>query len=167
MESLIKKFCVEFLKSDLIVLNELKEGYEKYKNRFQTVRDRLNKNINDSQTSFSHSSHKSSQRALTKDKPEEIYEKEFVMNMIRDVVLRIIQLREEDKEFLEVFRHFEKNDMIDAYNESFDPLKTSLRAEVDILWDYTRTDCDIELPKVPKPKCGFYLKSRQVFINSI
>jgi len=156
MESLIKKVCVGFLKSDLIVLNELKEEYEKYKNRLQTVRDRLNENINDSQTSFSHSSHKSSERALTKDRPGGIYENEFVMNKIRDVILRIILLREEDEEFLEVFRHFEENDMIDVYNESFDPLKTSLRAEIDFLWDYTRTDCDIELPKVPKPEVSEY-----------
>lgn len=156
MESLIKKFCVGFLKSDLIVLNELKGAYEKYKSRLQTVRDRLNENLNDSQTSFSHSSHKSSERALTKDRPGGIYENEFVMNKIRDVVLRIIGLREEDEEFLEVFRHFDENDMIDAYNESFGPLKTSLKTEIDFLWDYARTDCDIELPKVPKPEVSEY-----------
>lgn len=156
MEMLIRKSSVGFLKNDLIVLEELKQSFEKYKERLDKVRDRLNENMNDSQTSFSYTSFRSSEKALIKDRPGGIYENEFVMNKIKTIVLNIVDLRSNMEALLDIFRFFNENEYIEAFNNAFDPLKRSLRSSVEEIWAYVRTDCEIEKPDVPKPELSFY-----------
>lgn len=96
----IKRAAVNFLKNDIIIFREILESFEKYKDRLGKVRQRLNDNIADSQTSFSYTSAKSSQRALTKDRPGGIFENEYVLNKIREKIVLMVNLRAEIEEFL-------------------------------------------------------------------
>lgn len=156
IKELILRKCIKYSENDIALLNSLIETFVKYKNRLSHVRARLNENMNASQTTFSYSSIRSTQKALIKDRPGGVFENEFVMNKISKTVVEICQLRNDVQEILEVFEEFEDYENKNKLLGSFDSLKISLRSEVDEIWKYERTDVDINLPAIPKPMVNGY-----------
>lgn len=154
--SLLRTASSNYLKNDLAVLRDLVASLNKYRERLLTVRDRLNENMGASQTSFSYSSAKSSKRALIKDRPGGFFENEYVLNKIREIVLAINNWRDQTEPLIKVFLTFGEPDLVYAHDELFCPIKETLRAMVEELWDYKRTDCDVEKPVVPKPELSRY-----------
>lgn len=154
--NLIKSTSISYLKSDLVVFNGHLESLGKYKDRLAVVRARLNENIAGSQTTFSYSSLKSSKNALLKDRPGGVFENEYVMNKIRSIVLDINAWRTLAQDLLDVFNEFKEFPAAESLHLRFEPTKSTLRKEVDNIWDYRRTDVDFELPNVAKPALSDY-----------
>ena len=73
------------------------------------------------------------------------------MNKISKTVAEICQLRNQAQEIFNVFDEFEEIENKESYLRIFEPLKSSLRSDVDKIWNYQRIDVDINLPSVPKP----------------
>jgi len=78
------------LKNEIIRLNQLVGSFGKYKERICQVRQRLNENLELSQTSYSHSSLKSVRNALLKDRPGGVYEHEYVLNKLRELIVGVV-----------------------------------------------------------------------------
>lgn len=153
---LLRTSSSNYLKNDIVVFKELIASFNKYKDRLKVVRDRLSENMDASQTSFSYSSMKSSKKALIRDRPGGVFENEYVLNKIREVVLGINSWREKTEPLIEVFLEFGEADLVSVHNDLFKPIKETLREMVDKLWDYRRVDCDIEKPVVQKPELSRY-----------
>lgn len=156
IRSMILESCLKYSKNDIATINALIETFVKYKNRLQHVRTRLNENMNASQTTFTYSSIRSTQKALIKDRPGGIYENEFVMNKISKTVAEICELRCQVEEILKVFEEFDEIESKNLLLKAFEPLKNTLRSDVDDIWNYQRTDVDINLPIVLKPLINEY-----------
>ncbi|ELA42006.1 uncharacterized protein VICG_01023 [Vittaforma corneae ATCC 50505] len=154
--SLIRSTSISYLKNDFIVLNNLLESLGKYKDRLAVVRERLNENMAGTQTTFSYSSLKSSKKALLKDRPGGIFENEYVMNKIRTIALDINKWRIQAEDLLDVFNEFGESSASESLHRHFDPVKTTLKKEINTIWDYRRTDIDFELPNVAKPELSGY-----------
>lgn len=153
---LILSTSISYLKADFAMLDTLLESYNKYKERLSVVRARLNENMAGSQTTYSYSSMKSSKKALLKDRPGGLFENEYVLNKIRKIVLDINHWRILTEDLLAVFKEFEQEHPIESHNNRFEPIKTTLRKEVEEMWNYRRTDVDFELPNVEMPVLSMY-----------
>lgn len=156
MVRLLRKASGNYLRSDIETFKDLTASFKGYVERLQAVRDRLNENMNITQTTLSNSSMKSFKRALIKDRPGGVFENEYVLNKIREVVLEIDSWRRQTEPLIEIFLAFGDEDMISVHNDLFKPMKETLRREVERMWSYERTDFDLERPLVSKPELSRY-----------
>jgi len=156
IRELIRSTAISYLKGDLSELNSLQASLEKYKERLCVVRARLNENMTGTQTTFSYSSMKSSKKALLKDRPGGVFENEYVLNKIRDTVMAINDWRIRCQELLDVFDALGNVEMSEALQLRFKSIDGTLKADVERIWDYRRTDVDFELPNVPMPVLSAY-----------
>lgn len=149
--ALIRSTALSYLKNDLVLLAKYKSSFDKYKERLELVRERLNENMGGSQTTFSYSSVKSANRALLKDRPGGVFENEYVMNKLRTVVMQLDVWRVVTLDLIAVLEEFGEYEAVDLLKQRFEPIKTTLRRDVESIWNYKRADVDIELPSVSMP----------------
>ncbi|KAM0680393.1 putative elongator complex protein 1 [Glugoides intestinalis] len=153
---MIKETAIAYLKTDLISIKAYLDNFEKYKQRLESVRSRLSENIRGSQTTFSYSSMRSSKKALIKDRPGGIFENEYVMNKLRTIALDINAWRLQADELLSIFDEFGEDLHKNYFLKVFEPIKLSLKKDIEEVWHYKRVDVDIEMPVVPKPELSTY-----------
>lgn len=153
---MIRSAAISYLRSDISELNSLRESLEKYKARLATVRARLGENMGGTHTTFSYSSMKSSKNALLKDRPGGIFENEYVLKKISDIVVRIDSLRCLGEDLLLVFDAFGETTAVETLHRHFEPFEKTLRSDIEGIWNYRRADVDIELPNVPMPTLSSY-----------
>lgn len=139
------------LKNEIAELGILVSSYDKYRARIAQVRERLNESVAMSQTSFSYTSLKSARNALVRDRPGGAYENEYVLNKIRGLVIQVVQWRERTESLLRVFAEFGMEECVLAHNRTFGDVRKRLRAEVDEVWAFERSDYDPNRPVIDKP----------------
>lgn len=146
------------LKNEIVKLDELAGSFGRYKERIGQVRQRLNENIELSQTSHSHSSLKTVRNALVRDRPGGAYEHEYVLNRLRETVLGIVEWRSRTESLLEIFAAFGADECRDAHARAFSGMGRELRSEVERLWEFRRHDYDPNRPVIEKPLLTAYFE---------
>ncbi|KAI5170437.1 hypothetical protein PAEPH01_1427 [Pancytospora epiphaga] len=146
-------------KNEVLALKELESFFDKNVERIEKVRDRLDSNVEMSQSSHSSStSSKSVRNALIKDRPGGVYENEYVLNKLRDVVLDIVKLYQRTLSLLEIFEMGGLCECMKAYRDTFGNLRLTLRGKVDRLWEYKRHDYDPNRPIIAKPELPLFFE---------
>ncbi len=127
--------------------------FSKYKDRLSKIRKRLDENIEGTQTTYSYSvvSAKTKKNALTKDRPGGIYEHEFVLNEIKNIILSIHAYQKKINSIKNVFMEFNFIEINSSLLTLEKYLDIDLKKEIEKIWNYQRYDIDENRPIIEKP----------------
>lgn len=154
---LLMKEAREILKEKLLVLDDIKKSFIKYRDRLKTLEEREDDCM--SETSFSYTENRrGSKSTKVKNRPGGGYEKEFVLGKIRDIGLNLMRWRDETEDLLKVFEKFEMKECIDAHNTSFSAVGEVLKMEIDNVFGTEKRHLyESNRPIVEKPDLSKWL----------
>jgi len=145
----IKKEARKCLLESLLDLEDIKESFIKYTTRFRSIEERIDELLSD--TSFSYTEEGCRSRKL-RSRPGGRYEREFVMNKIREIALELMKWRDSTEDLIAIFKNFGMNDCIEAHDSSFIELGKTIASEIELIFeDSKRQLYDKNRPIVEKP----------------
>ncbi|EOB13297.1 Putative elongator complex protein 1, partial [Nosema bombycis CQ1] len=143
--------CNIIMKNQLTLLDDLFKRYKKYRDRLKTINNRSDDYINDD-TSFSFSVLSEKSRG----RPGGIYEKEFVLEKLASLGVKIYKWREDNENLIEIFQFFDNEVYLQELNSQFEIVRDVLRSEFYELFkdddyiSYDNTKKRIEAPDLTK-----------------
>ncbi|KAM0672714.1 hypothetical protein OCOL_000448 [Ordospora colligata] len=148
----IKKEARKCLLERLLDLEDIKESFAKYSGRFRCIEERMDDELL-SDTSFSYTEEGGGSRSRKlKSRPGGRYEKEFVMNKIREIALELMKWRDNTEDLIVIFKRFDMNDCIEAHDGLFIELRKTIASEIEVIFEDNKKQLyDKNRPIVEKP----------------
>ncbi|KAF9764583.1 hypothetical protein NGRA_0443 [Nosema granulosis] len=145
--------CVSIMKNQMVLLDNLFSKYKKYRDRLITISERDEDYYND-ETSFSYTVVSDKSRG----RPGGLYEKEFVLEKLRGIGLKIFNWREDIDDLLNIFNFFERKDCFDMISKEFNSVRDVLRSEYyDFFKDTDYTSFNNTKEKIQAPDLSKYI----------
>lgn len=151
----LRRECRGHLRERLLVLDDLKHSFLKYTQRLKSIEERDEDCL--SETSFSYTENMHCKNRL-RNRPGGKYEREFVLDKIRCIGVRLVSWRDGNEGLLAVFKELGMHDCEEAHNEAFQGFGSIFRTKIDDIFDRERKKLhDPDRPVVEKPKLDRWL----------
>jgi elongator complex protein 1 len=152
---LLKEESRRHLREALLELEDMRQGLRKYTERLGAIEERVEDYT--SETSFSYTQRSRRSRATKlRDRPGGRYEREFVLDRIRGIVLDVMGWEDRTSALGKIFKEYGMADCLSAYNEALGSAREVLKAEIERAFDPKRISqlYDPNRPVVEKPDLG-------------